>query len=498
MLEEVLRATNISKAFMGNKVLHDISLCLYAGECLALVGENGAGKSTLMKILSGIYSMDGGEICINGQPVVISSPKDAQKYGISIIHQELNLIPNLSVAQNIFLGRELQKDGISDDRRMYREAKALFDEMKVSIDPNAPIVSYTVAEQQIVEISRVLSQNADIIIMDEPTAALSVEETTRLFEIIDKLKKAGKSIIYISHRLEEIFRIAERICVLRDGRLVKTLTPQAQVQEVVEAMAGQSIQDFYPKEHFDPGSVVLKAENLSDGKKFFDINFEVHEGEVYGIAGLLGAGQTQLARSIYGLNRLQTGSIVLNGDPYHHPTPKRSISMGLGMITEDRKTEGLVQRMSIRENATLSPFAPIHGAMGVIRTAKERMLATESVRNYSIKCESIQQEVLLLSGGNQQKVVLARALAPMPKVVIMCEPTRGVDVNGKVEIYRIINELLRQRKAVILVSSEIPEVLGMSDRVAVMYKGRFVFEKARSGLTQEEIMYYATGGHERG
>lgn len=498
MLKEVLRATNISKAFMGNKVLHDISLCLYAGECLALVGENGAGKSTLMKILSGIYSMDGGEICINGQPVAISSPKDAQKYGISIIHQELNLIPNLSVAQNIFLGRELQKNGIIDDRRMYREAKALFDEMKVSIDPSAPIVSYTVAEQQIVEISRVLSQNADIIIMDEPTAALSMEETTRLFEIIDKLKKAGKSIIYISHRLEEIFRIAERICVLRDGRLVKTLTPQAQVQEVVEAMAGQSIQDFYPKEPFAPGSVVLKAENLSDGKKFFDINFEVHEGEVYGIAGLLGAGQTQLARSIYGLNRLQTGSIVLNGDPYYHPTPKRSISMGLGMITEDRKTEGLVQRMSIRENAALGPFAPIRGAMGVIRTAKERMLATESVRNYSIKCESIQQEVLLLSGGNQQKVVLARALAPMPKVVIMCEPTRGVDVNGKVEIYRIINELLRQRKAVILVSSEIPEVLGMSDRVAVMYKGRFVFEKARSGLTQEEIMYYATGGHERG
>ena len=246
------------------------------------------------------------------------------------------------------------------------------------------------------------------------------------------------------------------------------------VQEVVEAMAGQSIQDFYPKEHFAPGSVVLKAENLSDGKKFFDINFEVHEGEVYGIAGLLGAGQTQLARSIYGLNRLQTGSIVLNGDPYHSPTPKRSISMGLGMITEDRKTEGLVQRMSIRENAALSPFAPIRGAMGVIRTAKERMLATESVRNYSIKCESIQQEVLLLSGGNQQKVVLARALAPMPKVVIMCEPTRGVDVNGKVEIYRIINELLRQRKAVILVSSEIPEVLGMSDRIAVMYAGRLV------------------------
>ena len=220
MLEEVLRATNISKAFMGNKVLHDISLCLYAGECLALVGENGAGKSTLMKILSGIYSMDGGEICINGQPVAISSPKDAQKYGISIIHQELNLIPNLSVAQNIFLGRELQKDGIIDDRRMYREAKALFDEMKVSIDPSAPIVSYTVAEQQIVEISRVLSQNADIIIMDEPTAALSMEETTRLFEIIDKLKKAGKSIVYISHRLEEIFRIAERICVLRDLSLI--------------------------------------------------------------------------------------------------------------------------------------------------------------------------------------------------------------------------------------------------------------------------------------
>ncbi len=494
MLKELLRADNIWKAFMGNQVLRDVSISLNAGECLALVGENGAGKSTLMKILSGIYKMDQGEIRINGQSVVMNTPKDAQRCGVSIIHQELNLIPNLTVAQNIFLGREPMKMGAIDDKRMYQEAREIFDEMQVNIDPSAPIVSYTVAEQQIVEIARVLSQNADIIIMDEPTAALSIEESERLFAIIEKLKKAGKGIIYISHRLEEIFKVAERICVLRDGRLVKSLTPEAKMEEVVEAMVGQSIENFYPKHDVAKGNVIFEARDLTDGKKFFDISFNVREGEVYGIVGLLGAGQTQLARAIYGLDKLTGGEIQLNGRPYTHMTPSESIRAQLGMITEDRKSEGLVQRMSIRENMALSPLAPGHNRIGVIRGAEEKAFAEDGVERYSIKCDAIEQEVILLSGGNQQKVVLSRALATDPKVVIMCEPTRGVDVNGKVEIYRIINDLLAKKKAVILVSSEIPEVLGMSDRIAVLYRGKIALETQNRDLTQEQIMFYATGG----
>ena len=498
-MNEVLKATDICKSFMGNQVLNKISLSLSESECLALVGENGAGKSTLMKILSGIYSMDSGTIEIKGQKVTMNNPKDAQKLGVSIIHQELNLIPNLTVAQNIFLGREYRCRGVIDDKRMTAEARKLFDELQVKIDPSAPIVTYTVAEQQIVEIARVISQNADIIIMDEPTAALSLEETQRLFEVIDRLKKAGKAIIYISHRLEEIFHVAKRICVLRDGILVKTLKPEeAKVQDVVEAMAGQSIANFYPKQRFEPGEVVFEAKGLCGGSRFSDISFKVCEGEVYGIVGLLGAGQTPLARSIYGLDSLTAGEVLLNGKPYVHAKPHKSISGGLGMITEDRKTEGLVLRMSIRENVALSPKAPGHSAVGLISSREECALAQESIKKYSIKSESIDQEVILLSGGNQQKVVLARVLATDPKVVIMCEPTRGVDVNGKVEIYRIINYLLERRKAVILVSSEIPEVLGMSDRVAVLYKGRIVQEMENTNVTQEEIMFYATGGHERG
>ena len=498
-MNEVLKATDICKSFMGNQVLNKISLSLCEGECLALVGENGAGKSTLMKILSGIYSMDSGTIEIKGKKAEISNPKDAQLLGISIIHQELNLIPNLTVAQNIFLGRERHRKGIINDRQMTQEARKLFEELQVNIDPGAPIAAYTVAEQQIVEIVRVISQNADIIIMDEPTAALSLEETERLFEVIEKLKKAGKAIIYISHRLEEIFRVANRICVLRDGILVKTLTPEAaQVEDVVEAMVGRSIENFYPKQYFPLGEVVFEARNLCSGSRFKDVSFQVRAGEVYGIVGLLGAGQTPLARAIYGLDKLESGEIFLQGEPYIRSKPQKSISRGLGMITEDRKTEGLALRMSIRENVTLSPKAPGHNRMGLIRNQEECALAEESVRKYSVKSESIHQEVMLLSGGNQQKVVLARALATDPKVVIMCEPTRGVDVNGKVEIYRIINYLLEKRKAVILVSSEIPEVLGMSDRVAVLYKGRIVKEMENKGIGQEEIMFYATGGHERG
>lgn len=495
-MEILLKADKICKSFMNNNVLNEISLKLHKGECLALVGENGAGKSTLMKILSGIYRMDSGSIEVKGKRVNITTPLDAQHLGIAIIHQELNLIPNLTVAQNIFLGKERYRGLAIDDKTLNNEVGRLVAKLGIRLNPKEIISTLSVAEQQIVEIVKVLSQNADIIIMDEPTAALSLEETGRLFEIMDELRKAGKGLIYISHRLEEIYRVAQRICVLRDGKLVKTCSPSdTPVNMVVESMVGQSIQNFYPKQKHAKGEAVFKVEGLSDGQNFFDIDFQVCEGEVLGIAGLMGAGQVPLARCLYGLDKYVSGKVLLEGREMRKSCPSRSIASGLGLVTESRKEEGLVLPMSIRENIGLSPWAPVSSGYGIFSRKKEMQLSQKSVDDYKIKSESINQEVLLLSGGNQQKVVLAKVLATGPKVVILCEPTRGVDVHGKVEIYNIINLLLEKKKAVVLISSEIPEILGMSDRVAVIYKGRMVYEHENENLKQEDLMVYATGGY---
>lgn len=494
----LLRASNINKAFMGNTVLNDISIELNAGECLALVGENGAGKSTLMKILSGIYKMDSGSIEINGKSVEISSPKKAQELGISIIHQELNLIPNLTVAQNIFLGREKVTKLQVNEKEMIKEVGNLLNQLGISIQPKLLISQLSVAEQQIVEIAKVLSQNADIIIMDEPTAALSLEETERLFEIMEKLRAEGKGLIYISHRLEEIYKVAQRICVLRDGKLIETLKTSDPVNTVVECMVGQKIDNYYPKKMFNSGNLVLETKNLSDNRNYFDVNLKVYEGQVLGIAGLVGAGQVQLARGIYGISKVEVGEIFLNGEKYTNLSPRNSISRGLSLVTENRKDEGLILPMSIKENIGLSPWAPVNYFAGIVNNLKEKQIAEDSIKRYNIKTDSIDKEVILLSGGNQQKVVLSKILATNPNVILMCEPTRGVDVNGKVDIYNIINYLLEKNKAVILISSEIPEVLGMSDRIAVMYKGRIVHEFDNDGVTQEDVMFYATGGYQHG
>ena len=497
-MEPLLRVDHIYKSFMGNTVLNDISISLAPGECMALVGENGAGKSTLMKILSGIYRMDSGDIRIRGESVDIASPKRAQQLGVSIIHQELNVIPNLTVAQNIFLGRELGSAARLDDRTMAREVEELLGRIGVALSSTALVGELSVAEQQVVEIAKVLSQNAEIIIMDEPTTALTIEETERLFDIIDGLKRAGKGIIYISHRMEEIFRVAGRICVLRDGRLVGTFTPEDAVADVVERMVGKKIDDYYPKHKNAPGEVIMSVRGLGDGRHFHDVGFDLRAGEVLGITGLMGAGQMALARGIYGLARNRVGELTLNGRSVRTSTPAVSVALGLGMVSPNRKDEGLVLAMSIRENIGLSPWAPVQYRGGVINEAKERRISEESVARYKIKTESINKEVMLLSGGNQQKVLLAKVFAADPDIVLMCEPTRGVDVNGNVDIYNIINELLKARKGVLLVSSEIPEVLGMSDRILVMYKGRVAKEMANVSVTQEDVMFYATGGHKHG
>ncbi len=496
-MASLLEAEEICKSFSGNAVLKNISLVLNGGECLALVGENGAGKSTLMKIFSGIYKMDSGRMKIQGDPVEVTSPGMAKACGVSIIHQELSLIPNLTVAQNIFLGNEIRGIFGIDDKAMEEKAGELLRELGIAIEPGTSVVQLTVAQQQLVEIAKVLAGNARIIIMDEPTAALSFEETEKLFAIVENLKKNGKGIIYISHRLEEIYRIAERICVLRDGRIIDIFTPEVPVGRVVEAMVGQSIQNYYPKQKTEPGEVVLEVKGLGDGKHYRDISFTVREGEVFGIAGLVGAGQIPLARGIYGTARVKTGEIFVKGRKMTRHSPKESISGGMALVTENRKEEGLILSMSVKENIGLSPWAPMKYAGGVIDERAERETAEKSVEEYGIKTDSISKEVMLLSGGNQQKVVLAMILVTDPDVVIMCEPTRGVDVNGKVEIYQIINQLLARKKAVLLISSEIPEVLGMSDRIAILNKGQIVRETEEK-LTEEEVMYFATGGHERG
>ncbi|WHH56826.1 sugar ABC transporter ATP-binding protein [Petroclostridium sp. X23] len=497
-MEPLLRVNNIYKAFMGNNVLNDVSIELYVGECLALVGENGAGKSTLMKILSGVYKMDSGSIEVKGKKVEITSPKKAQELGISIIHQELNLIPNLTVTQNIFLGREKTTHLQIDEAQMNQEAEVLLSQLGISIQPTVLISQLSVAEQQVVEIAKVLSQDADIIIMDEPTAALSLEETSRLFHIMDNLRAAGKSLIYISHRLEEIYKVAQRICVLRDGKVVENLKTCVPVSTVVESMVGQKIDNYYPKKAFKTGKVVLETRNLSDKRNYFNINIQVREGEVLGIAGLVGAGQIQLARGIYGISKVEEGEIFINGEKYTHLSPRNSISRNLSLVTESRKDEGLILPMSIKENIGLSPWAPVHNFIGVINSLAEKKISEKSIEDYKIKTDSIHKKAVLLSGGNQQKVVLSKILATNPNVILMCEPTRGVDVNGKIDIYNIINYLLENNKAVVLISSEVPEVLGMSDRIAVMYKGKIVFETKNEGITQEKIMFYATGGYQHG
>lgn len=498
-MDAIMKVQHVSKSFMNNNVLKDISLELCSGECLALVGENGAGKSTLMKIITGIYKKDEGEIEIHGRKTEINSPIDAQRAGIAIIHQELNLISNLSVAQNIFLGREKQRYVQIDEKTIYKETKSLLTKLGLDLDPNQRIGSLSVAEQQIVEIVKMLSQNAEIIIMDEPTAALSAEETERLFSIIKDLKKQGKGIIYISHRLEEIFQIAERICVLRDGKLIAQCDPQnTRIDKIIEWMVGQTIENYYPKTTHTIGNVKMEIKHLTDEKNFFDINFEVREGEVYGIAGLVGAGQSDLARCLYGLNSVKSGEIWVNGKKVTVNSPGKSISYGIGLVTENRKEEGLVLSMKIKENVGLSPWSPICKIKGIISAMLEDALSRESVKKYSIKADSVNQEVVLLSGGNQQKVVLAKVLSTNPQIVLLCEPTRGVDVNGKVDIYKIIDQLLEKKTAVILISSEIAEIIGMSDRIGILYKGRLVKEMKNENVTQEDIMVYATEGYQHG
>ncbi|HOL92960.1 MAG TPA: sugar ABC transporter ATP-binding protein [bacterium] len=486
-----LRMLGITKNYPGVQALKGVNLEIRAGEVHALVGENGAGKSTLMKILAGAETMDAGEIHIGGQQVVIDSPHKAQELQISIIYQEFNLVPQLGAAENIFLGREPTRLGFVDFRRERREARRILDSLGISFDLDVPVSQLSIAQQQMVEIAKALSIDAKIIAMDEPSATLTLHELKNLFALIRALKEKGISVIYISHRLEEIFEVCDRLTVLRDGEWIGTRDIQEISREgIIEMMVGRKITDEFPWAEFPIGEEVLRVEGLTRGF-VKEVSFSVRQGEIVALTGLVGAGRTEVARMIFGADPPEKGSIWLEGRPIELKSPRHAIDSGICLLTEDRKSQGLILGMRIRENITLPKlrefcrFLFINGAM-------ERKAAGNAVKDLTIKAPSIETEVRNLSGGNQQKVVLAKWLLANSKLFIFDEPTRGIDVGAKREIYLLMNELLRRGAAILMISSELPEVLGMANRILVMSGGRLAGELHRNEATQEKIMHLAT------
>jgi len=484
----------ISKKFHGVSALSNVNLSVYPGEVHALMGENGAGKSTLMKILAGAYETDEGEIRINGEKVNISDPKAARQAGIALIYQELNVAPNLTVAENIFMGSEFTKGYLLDRDRMNHEAAQVLNSLGASFTPDDVVSSLSIAEQQQVEIARALKDNSRILVMDEPTAALSDRETEHLFELIRKLRTDGIAIIYISHRMEEIYALADRISVLRDGEYVGSLTrEEISSERLVQMMVGRPVRDLFerrPEKNLGP--VVLEVRNLSDGRKIQPTNLKLHAGEIVGLAGLVGAGRTELSRLIFGADPKASGEVILKGIPLKIDQPSDAIAAGIAYVPEDRKDQGLFLEMSCRQNIAINTLKRDAKA-GMIDFRKVGKVASQAVENFNIRLANLENRALDLSGGNQQKLLLARWLAINPQVLLLDEPTRGVDIGAKSEIYRIISDLAAQGMAILMVSSELLEIIGLSDRVLVMREGRLEAELMGKEITQENIMAYATG-----
>lgn len=487
----LLEMRGISKSFPGVKALQGVDLTLRHGEVLALLGENGAGKSTLIKMLGGAHQPDQGTIQIDGAPVTLANPMAANKAGIGVIYQEFNLVPGLSAWENIFLGRETGL-GFVHRRHERRRAKELFDQIGVPIPMETPCGELSIAQQQVVEIAKALSQDVRLIVMDEPTAAITPQEVDRLFLIIRDLKQRGIGVIYISHRLDEIFAIADRVVVLRDGAnagesKIRELTRQ----RMIEWMVGRTIQNEFPRRTSATGAVRLSVSNLCRGDAVKDVSFDIRAGEVVGLTGLIGSGRTETARLIFGADRLQSGAISVDGTPRNIRSPRDAIAAGICLLTEDRKGQGLVLNASIRENFGL-PNLGKFSRWGFVSQQRERVALGEYVSQLQIKIRDQEQQARNLSGGNQQKVVLAKWLEQNAEILIFDEPTRGVDVGAKYEIYLLINQLVEQGKAILLISSELPEILGMSDRILVMHEGRITGEISNvSGATQEQIMELA-------
>ncbi|NMB01266.1 MAG: sugar ABC transporter ATP-binding protein [Firmicutes bacterium] len=493
-MENILEMKSICKAFYGVQALNNVDFTVRKGETHILLGENGAGKSTLMKILSGAYQKDAGEIYFDGEKIEISTPLDAQRKGISIIYQEFNLIPGLTVAENIFLGREpLRKNGLINWRVLNDNAQELLDKLQADVSPTALVATLSVAQQQFVEIAKALSFGSKLIIMDEPSATLTPAERDRLFAVVRDLKEAGVSIIYISHHLDEIFAIGDRVTVLRDGALVATDDVQNVNKDlIIRWMVGRDLTNTYPPRAASPGEVILQVRNLNRSGVLHDINFDLRRGEILGIAGLVGSGRTELVRALYGADPIDGGQIILHGQELAIKTPKESIGYGLGLLPEDRKQQGLVLDQSVKNNVTLANLKRVV-EKGLINHAEEKREVDSYVQSLDIRTPNHQVLTKNLSGGNQQKVVLAKWLFTDSDVLIFDEPTRGIDVGAKYEIYQLMNRLTENGKSVIMVSSELPEIIGISDRVLVLHNGRITGEYTREEFDQELIMKNAAG-----
>jgi ribose transport system ATP-binding protein len=496
MGEVLVLMEGIEKTFPGVHALSQCKFELRAGEVHALVGENGAGKSTLMKVLTGIYKKDAGRIFYKGQEVDIPNPRAAQLLGISIIHQELNLMPHLTVAQNIFIGREPRRGlpFVLDEKAINEQTERLFERMHLKLDPRTKVADLTVAKQQMVEIAKALSFNAEVLIMDEPTAALTDAEIDELFAIIRDLREKGVGIVHISHRLEELKKISDRVTVMRDGRYVDTVnTAEASVGQIISMMVGRTIYETSPEIPENGNQdVVLEVKHLNQGSLIRDVSFTLKRGEILGFAGLIGAGRTEVARAVFGADPYDSGEIYVRGKRAHIRSPQDAVKHGIGYLSEDRKRYGLTTGMDVETNIVLSAFDRFLGFLGWVNSPKIRATAEHYVKALAIKTPSLQQKVKNLSGGNQQKVIVGKWLTADTDVLIFDEPTRGIDVGAKSEIYKLLNDLAQQGKAIIMISSELPEILRMSHRIVVMCEGRVTGELDASEATQERIMEYAT------
>jgi ribose transport system ATP-binding protein len=494
--EALLRMEGIYKSFPGVQALSDCRFDLRRGEVHALVGENGAGKSTLMKILGGIYHKDAGQIYLGGQEVEIYDPHMAQNLGISIVHQELNLMPHLTVAQNIFIGREprAKLSFVVDDKTTNQRAEQLFEMLNLRLDPNTKVADLTVAKQQMVEIAKALSFNAKILVMDEPTAALTDTEIEELFSIIRQLREQGVGIVHISHRLEELKQISDRVTVMRDGRYIDTLmTNQATIDHIISLMVGRTIFESTPELPEHPNEdVVLEVRNLSRGRVLRDVSFSLKKGEILGFAGLIGAGRTEVARAIFGADAYEAGEILIRGKAVHIKSPGDAVTHGIGYLSEDRKRYGLTLGMDVKENVVMASMKKFLRGLAWMDFKKAARRGQEMVKALNIKTPNLEQKVKYLSGGNQQKVVIGKWLTADTDILIFDEPTRGIDVGAKSEIYKLLNDLAHQGKSIIMISSELPEILRMSHRVVVMCEGRVTGTLNIAEATQESIMKYAT------
>jgi ribose transport system ATP-binding protein len=489
----LLEMEHIRKEFPGVVALKDVSLELRAGEVHALLGENGAGKSTLIKVLGGIYAAESGNIRINGNPVTIATVGDAQKNGIAVIHQELVLVPHMTVAENIFLGREpVTKNNTVDFKKMNADVKKILDSFELNIKPDEEVSKLGIADQQMVEIIKALSFSSRILVMDEPTSSLSEKDVGFLFDTIRKLKKSGVGIIYISHRMSELKQITDRITVIRDGEYIGTRdTETAATDELIAMMVGRQLTNYYVRDFGNPSETVLEVRGLTDGRLLKDVSFELKKGEILGFAGLVGAGRSEVMKCVFGIAPYTGGDILVGGKPVNIKNPEDAMELGIGFVPESRKIEALFPVMSVMYNITLKTLKEFIRGVFVDRE-KEAAITQEYVDGIAIKTPSYAQLVGNLSGGNQQKVIIARWLATKPKILILDEPTKGVDVGAKAEIYAIMNDLAKQGVAIIMISSELPEVINMSDRVIVMSNGAIIVCLPKEDISQEKIMKFAT------